>query len=126
MGLSLLIILFLQFYPSISSNIDNSIEDSKIGKVLQDSNGTDWESQGDNSPVIRNFCSSICSPASLSSYGIGGYVKTISCDCANVDIFGGTVTNSRSYHFDYEGNVLKEVSVEEYKQRLIDYHKNNP
>jgi hypothetical protein len=125
-GLSLLIILFFQYSPSISSNISNSIENSKIDNILQDFSSTDWEAQGDNSPIVRNFCSDVCSPASLTSYGIGGYGKVISCNCGNIDMFKGTAEGVRNYYFDYEGNVLKEVSEKEYKQRLEDYHKNNP
>lgn len=119
-------IMFLQNSKNSSANPTNNNSNKNLDDIIQSFSGTDWNSQGDNSPIVKNFCIAVCSPFKMNSYGIGGYIKVISCDCGNIDSFKGTATGVGSYIFTYENNVLKQISSQEYAQRLADYHKNNP
>lgn len=126
LGLILLLIFAYFLLPrfSLDKNKDNS--NKNLDSIIRKFNGTDWNSQGDNSPIVKSFCEDVCSPSKLNSYGIGGYVKSISCNCGNIDMFKGTAQGVADYIFTYENNILKQISLQEYSQRLADYHKNNP
>lgn len=126
--LAVIFILVLAYFlvPKSFLTQKNNNSNKNVDNIIRDFNGTDWSSQGDNSPIVKDFCSAVCSPFRMNSYGIGGYVKVISCDCGNIDIIKGTVEGSGSYVFTYENNILNQISSQEYAQRLADYHKNNP
>ncbi len=109
LGIILIILGIILFYPDNKKeeNSENNLE-----TIIQSFNGIDWYAQGDSSPIVRDFCTKVCSPWILNSYSIDIRVKIIDCDCG------------AGRWFDYKSNELKEISLEQYQRGVQDYQNN--